>query len=99
MTVSTFAASSMPPAFPERAGWGTAQSLRAWQQQALEAYFGKDGSRSGPRDFLAAATTGGGRRTVAGRRARELMQRRTGSAMTAMCPIEYPTRRAPQVDA
>ncbi|MGI8329010.1 DEAD/DEAH box helicase [Actinomadura scrupuli] len=35
----------MPPAFPERAAWGTAPSLRAWQQQALEIYFKAPGGR------------------------------------------------------
>ena len=32
------AAFQLPPAFPERAAWGTASKLRAWQQEALDAY-------------------------------------------------------------
>ena len=29
----------LPPAYPDRAAWGTATSLRAWQSAALTAYF------------------------------------------------------------
>ena len=35
---SATAASQLPPAFPGRAPWGTASKLRAWQQEALDAY-------------------------------------------------------------
>jgi hypothetical protein len=61
----SFAAEHLSPAFPQRAPWGTAQNLRAWQAEALEAYFsadGPDGVGSGPRDFLAAATPAPARR-------------------------------------
>ena len=44
----SWAADHLSPAYPERAAWGTAQPLRAWQQEALEQYF-----RTEPRDFLA----------------------------------------------
>jgi superfamily II DNA or RNA helicase len=93
MTVSTFAAPDMPPAFPERAAWGTASSLRAWQQQALEAYFGTDGSRPGPRDFLTVATPGAGKTTFALRLARELLDRRIVAAITVICPTEHLKRQ------
>ncbi|WP_285695692.1 DEAD/DEAH box helicase [Actinomadura sp. NBRC 104412] len=83
----------MPPAFPERAAWGTASSLRAWQQQALEAYFGGDGSSSGPRDFLAVATPGAGKTTFALRLARELLDRRIVAAITVVCPTEHLKRQ------
>jgi superfamily II DNA or RNA helicase len=93
MTVSTFAAPDMPPAFPERAAWGTASSLRAWQQQAREAYFGTDGSRPGPRDFLTVATPGAGKTTFALRLARELLDRRIVAAITVICPTEHLKRQ------
>ncbi|TDD36221.1 DEAD/DEAH box helicase [Actinomadura sp. KC06] len=91
--MSTFAASSMPPAFPERAAWGTASSLRAWQQHALEAYFGQDGTGPGPRDFLTVATPGAGKTTFALRLARELMERRVIAAITIVCPTEHLKRQ------
>ncbi|MFC0037971.1 DEAD/DEAH box helicase [Actinomadura rayongensis] len=83
----------MPPAFPERAAWGTASSLRAWQQQALEAYFGPDGSAPGPRDFLTVATPGAGKTTFALRLARELLERRIVVAITIVCPTEHLKRQ------
>ncbi|RFU42892.1 DEAD/DEAH box helicase [Actinomadura logoneensis] len=91
--MSTFAASSMPPAFPERAAWGTASSLRAWQQQALEVYFGSDGTQPGPRDFLTVATPGAGKTTFALRLARELLDRRLVQAVTVICPTEHLKRQ------
>ena len=54
-SMSTAAASHLSPAFPERAAWGTASKLRAWQQAAIAAYL-----RATPRDFLAVATPGAG---------------------------------------
>ena len=68
--MSTAAAFHLPPAFPERAAWGTAGKLRAWQQEALDAYLGSE-----PRDFLAAATPGAGKTTFALRLATELLDR------------------------
>ncbi len=91
--MSTFAAPDMPPAFPERAAWGTASSLRAWQQQALEAYFGRDGSGPGPRDFLTVATPGAGKTTFALRLARELLDRHLVAAITIVCPTEHLKRQ------
>ena len=40
--MSTSAAGHLSPAFPERAAWGTAAKLRAWQEEALEAYLGSE---------------------------------------------------------
>ena len=60
MTETLFGGPTLPPAYPERAAWGTAQKLRAWQQQALDLYF-----RTDPRDFLAVATPGAGKTTFA----------------------------------
>ncbi|MBC6458015.1 DEAD/DEAH box helicase [Actinomadura sp. HBU206391] len=82
----------MPPALPERAAWGTASSLRAWQQQALELYF-RPGMDSGPRDFLAVATPGAGKTAFALRLARELMDRRVITAITVVCPTEHLKRQ------
>ncbi|MCP1131644.1 hypothetical protein LIOPPNJA_28470, partial [Robbsia andropogonis] len=50
----------LSPAFPDRAAWGTASKLRAWQIEALTKYFEKE-----PRDFLTAATPGAGKTTFA----------------------------------
>ncbi|MDN6201131.1 MAG: ATP-dependent helicase, partial [Micrococcaceae bacterium] len=51
---------SMPPAYPERAAWGTATKLRQWQAEALEKYFATTS-----KDFLAVATPGAGKTTFA----------------------------------
>ena len=67
----TSAAEHLSPSFPERAAWGTAGKLRAWQAEALDAYFVHE-----PRDFLAAATPGAGKTTFALRLATELLARR-----------------------
>ena len=78
---SAAAAAALSPAFPERAAWGTAAKLRAWQQEALDAYL-----RSTPRDFLAVATPGAGKTTFALRVATELLGARvrcTGSPWSA----------------
>lgn len=64
--MSTSAASNLSPAFPERAAWGTADKLRAWQAEALQSY-----AEQAPRDFLAVATPGAGKTTFALRVATE----------------------------
>jgi len=74
----------LSPSFPERAAWGTASKLRAWQAEALEAYF-----RHEPRDFLAAATPGAGKTTFALRLAAELRSRRTIDRITVVAPTEH----------
>ncbi len=82
--MSTAAASHLSPAFPERAAWGTASKLRAWQQAAVTAYL-----RATPRDFLAVATPGAGKTTYALRLATELLGRGTVSAVTIVAPTEH----------
>ena len=39
----SFAAEHLSPTYPQRAPWGTAQRLRAWQAEALDLYFDLDG--------------------------------------------------------
>jgi len=82
--MSTAAASSLSPAFPERAAWGTASKLRAWQADALNLYL-----RSTPRDFLAVATPGAGKTTYALRLATELLNRGIVSRVTVVAPTEH----------
>lgn len=82
--MSTSAAGHLPPAFPERAAWGTAAKLRAWQEEALEAYLA-----SGARDFLAVATPGAGKTTYALRIATELLDRGIIAAVTVVAPTEH----------
>ncbi|WP_270886660.1 DEAD/DEAH box helicase [Pedococcus sp. 5OH_020] len=82
--MSTAAASHLSPAFPERAAWGTADKLRAWQQAALAVYLDRS-----PRDFLAVATPGAGKTTYALRLATELLGRGTVSAVTVVAPTEH----------
>ncbi|MFN0280653.1 MAG: DEAD/DEAH box helicase [Kineosporiaceae bacterium] len=81
---SAAAASHLPPAFPQRAPWGTADKLRAWQAEALAAYL-----RSTPQDFLAVATPGAGKTTFALRVATELLERGTVQRVTVVCPTEH----------
>ncbi|RWZ61625.1 DEAD/DEAH box helicase [Labedella populi] len=82
--MGTAAAEHLSPAFPERAAWGTVSKLRAWQAEAIDAYF-----RSEPRDFLAAATPGAGKTTFALRLAAELLSRRTVDRVTVVAPTEH----------
>ena len=81
---SSSAAQSMPPAFPGRAPWGTAGSLRAWQAAALEKYL-----EQSPRDFLAVATPGAGKTTFALRIAVELIGQGIVDKLTIVCPTEH----------
>ncbi|KQR55017.1 hypothetical protein ASF88_07580 [Leifsonia sp. Leaf336] len=78
----------MSPSFPERAAWGTAGKLRAWQAEALDAYFVSE-----PRDFLAAATPGAGKTTFALRLATELLSRRIVERVTVVAPTEHLKRQ------
>jgi superfamily II DNA or RNA helicase len=90
--VGGFAAEHLSPSYPQRAPWGTAQRLRAWQAEALDLYFrldGPDGVGSGPRDFLAAATPGAGKTTFALRLASELMRRRVIDRIVVVAPTEH----------
>jgi superfamily II DNA or RNA helicase len=82
--MSTSAASHLSPAFPERAAWGTADKLRAWQAAALDRYL-----RAEQRDFLAVATPGAGKTTFALRVAAELRVRGLIDAVTVVAPTEH----------
>ncbi|GAA0994927.1 DEAD/DEAH box helicase [Subtercola frigoramans] len=82
--VGTSAAQHLSPSFPERAAWGTVSKLRAWQTEALDAYFLHE-----PRDFLAAATPGAGKTTFALRLAAELLARKTIDRVTVVAPTEH----------
>jgi len=84
----SFAAEHLSPSFPERAAWGTAGKLRAWQAEALDAYFVNE-----PRDFLAAATPGAGKTTFALRLATELLSRRVIERVTVVAPTEHLKRQ------
>ena len=86
--IGTFAVEHLSPAFPERAARGTAGKLRAWQAEALDAYFATE-----PRDFLAAATPGAGKTTFALRLAIELLSRRVVERVTVVAPTEHLKRQ------
>lgn len=72
------------PAWPERAAWGTAPSLRAWQAAALRDYLER-----APRDFLAVATPGAGKTTFALSVAAELLGRRLVDRLVVVAPTEH----------
>lgn len=74
----------LPPAYPDRAAWGTATRLRAWQNAALNRYFEDD-----PRDFLTVATPGAGKTTFALSVAAELLGRRAVDRITVVAPTEH----------
>jgi superfamily II DNA or RNA helicase len=75
---------ALSPAWPERAAWGTATSLRAWQTAALTDYFARS-----PRDFLAVATPGAGKTTFALSAAAELLGRRVVDRIIVVAPTEH----------
>ncbi|MBD3926529.1 DEAD/DEAH box helicase [Nocardioides cavernae] len=74
----------LPPAWPDRAAWGTAPSLRAWQQAAMDHYQSRQ-----PRDFLAVATPGAGKTTFALTVAADLLSRRIVDRITVVAPTEH----------
>ena len=74
----------LPPAWPDRAAWGTAPSLRAWQQAAVDDYRARQ-----PRDFLAVATPGAGKTTFALTVAADLLSRRVVDRITVVAPTEH----------
>jgi superfamily II DNA or RNA helicase len=76
--------SALTPAWPERAAWGTATSLRAWQTAALTDYFARS-----PRDYLAVATPGAGKTTFALSAAAELLGRRVVDRIVVVAPTEH----------
>jgi superfamily II DNA or RNA helicase len=74
----------LSPAWPDRAAWGTATSLRAWQTAALKRYV-----EDAPRDFLAVATPGAGKTTFALTVAADLLGRRVIDRITIVAPTEH----------
>ncbi|MGW5264309.1 DEAD/DEAH box helicase [Microbispora sp. NPDC004025] len=86
--MSVSAASHLSPSYPDRAAWGTAPKLRAWQQQAFDLYFSRE-----PRDFLTVATPGAGKTTYALRIASELLSRGIVRALTIVTPTEHLKRQ------
>ncbi|MCK0111340.1 DEAD/DEAH box helicase [Ornithinimicrobium sp. F0845] len=82
--MSTSAASHLSPAYPERAAWGTASKLRAWQQAALDRYLAEE-----PRDYLAVATPGAGKTTFALKVATELLDAGVIRRVTIVAPTEH----------
>ncbi|GAA3217853.1 DEAD/DEAH box helicase [Nonomuraea helvata] len=86
--MSTFAASHLSPSYPDRAAWGTAPKLRAWQQEAFDLYFRRE-----PRDFLTVATPGAGKTTYALRIASELIANGVIKAITIVTPTEHLKRQ------
>ena len=82
MTFSAF--EHLSPAFPQRAAWGTAQHLRAWQVAAMELY-----EQRQPRDFLCVATPGAGKTTFALRVAHQLVHARVVKRIVVVTPTEH----------
>lgn len=80
----TSAAEHLPPAYPERAPWGTAQRLRDWQHEAIERYLASDSA-----DFLVSATPGAGKTTFALRLAATLKARGLIDRITIVAPTEH----------
>ena len=74
----------LPPAYPDRAAWGTASKLRAWQAEAFQLYLDQQ-----PKDFLAVATPGAGKTTFALTVAAELLHRRVIERITVVTPTEH----------
>ena len=77
-------ADALTPAWPDRAAWGTAPSLRAWQSAALRDYLERQ-----PRDYLAVATPGAGKTTFALSVAAELIGRRVVDRVVVVAPTEH----------
>ncbi|GAA4189159.1 DEAD/DEAH box helicase [Microbacterium oryzae] len=75
----------LSPSYPQRAPWGTAGKLRAWQQEALDIYFAEPDRR----DFLVAATPGAGKTTFALTLANELRHRGDIDRIIVVCPTEH----------
>ncbi|MDO4252580.1 MAG: DEAD/DEAH box helicase [Rothia sp. (in: high G+C Gram-positive bacteria)] len=74
----------LSPAYPNRAAWGTATKLRAWQAEAMHKYF-----KSNPQDFMAVATPGAGKTTFALTVAKELFNRGTINRLTVVAPTDH----------
>ncbi|MBO9704324.1 MAG: DEAD/DEAH box helicase, partial [Arthrobacter sp.] len=88
MTDTLFGGPTLPPAYPERAAWGTAPKLRAWQQEALDKYLS-----TRPRDFLAVATPGAGKTTFALRVATTLVDSGVVNRICIVAPTDHLKRQ------
>ena len=75
---------TLGPAWPDRAAWGTASPLRAWQSAAMTQYDARQ-----PRDYLAVATPGAGKTTFALTVAADLLNRRVVERVTVVAPTEH----------
>ncbi|KHL08393.1 superfamily II DNA or RNA helicase [Mumia flava] len=77
-------AAHLPPAYPDRAAWGTAPKLRAWQADALTTY-----AETSPRDFLTVATPGAGKTTFALTLAGRLLEARVIERVVVVAPTDH----------
>lgn len=77
-------ARGLSPAYPQKAAWGTAKTLRAWQAAALERY-----RETSPRDFLTVATPGAGKTSFALTLAADLLGRRIVQRVVVVAPTEH----------
>ena len=82
------AAADLPPAYPDRAAWGTAPKLRAWQAEAIQRY-----EQAQPRDFMAVATPGAGKTTFALTVAKKLHDTGVVQRVTVVTPTEHLKRQ------
>lgn len=82
--MSSAAFDHLSPAYPQRAAWGTASSLRAWQAEALEQYHEQE-----PTDYLCVATPGAGKTTFALRVAKDLLDSRRIKRIVVVTPTEH----------
>lgn len=82
MRVAAF--DQLSPAFPRRAAWGTAASLREWQAAAFAQYTAEE-----PRDFLCVATPGAGKTTFALRVAHHLLATGMVERIVVVTPTEH----------
>lgn len=82
------AAADLPPAYPDRAAWGTAPKLRAWQAEAIRRY-----EETQPRDFMAVATPGAGKTTFALTVAKKLHDSGKIQRITVVTPTEHLKRQ------
>lgn len=80
----TSAAEHLSPTYPERAPWGLAGKLRAWQEEAIDRYLSTQ-----PRDYLVAATPGAGKTTFALRLAAILKSTGMIDRITIVAPTEH----------
>lgn len=77
-------ARGLSPAYPQKAAWGTVNTLRAWQAAALAEY-----RRLEPADFLAVATPGAGKTSFALTLATDLLERRVVDRVIVVAPTEH----------